>query len=52
MDQSKVDKSTEKWLDTIEEKLNYQKWYADHYHMYKSVDNLLILFEDILSVPT
>ncbi len=32
IDQSKVDKSTEEWLDGIEDRLDYQKWYCGHYH--------------------
>lgn len=33
IDQSQVDKSTEKWLDSIEEKLSYKQWYFGHYHV-------------------
>lgn len=47
VDQSKVDKSTEQWLDRIEEKLNYQKWYCGHYHTEKKIDKLEIMFENI-----
>ena len=36
VDQSKVDDSTERWLDTIEEKLTYDVWYFGHYHGEKS----------------
>ena len=46
IDQSKVDKSTERWLDGIEERLQYEKWYAGHYHTAKSIDSLQIMFED------
>lgn len=51
IDQSKVDKSTEKWLDKIEDKLDYQKWYCGHYHTEKKIDKLEIMFEsfDMLS---
>ena len=48
IDQSKVDKSTEEWLDKIEEKLTYRRWYAGHYHCEKSIDKLRILFNDIV----
>ena len=37
VDQSKVDNSTERWLDTIEEKLTYDVWYFGHYHGEKSI---------------
>lgn len=46
VDQSKVDKSTEKWLGEIEEKLTYKKWYAGHYHTEKKVDQLEIMFNN------
>lgn len=46
IDQSEVDKSTEIWLDEIEEKLSYRRWYSGHYHTSKAIDRLRILFED------
>lgn len=46
VDQSRVDKSTEEWLDYIEEELSYKKWYAGHYHTEKKVDRLEIMFEN------
>ncbi|WP_274421800.1 metallophosphoesterase family protein [Blautia sp. XA-2221] len=45
-DQSKVDKSTEVWLDGIEDRLEYQKWYCGHYHTEKKVDRVEIMFEN------
>ena len=47
VDQSKVDKSTEIWLDSIEDRLTYQRWYAGHYHTEKEIDRLILLFESI-----
>ena len=47
LDQSKVDRTTEKWLDKIEDRLNYQKWYCGHYHTEKKVDKIEIMFENI-----
>ena len=47
VNQSRVDKSTEQWLDRIEDKLNYQKWYCGHYHTEKKIDKLEIMFENI-----
>ena len=32
IDQASVDKSTEKWLQTIAERLNFKKWYFGHFH--------------------
>ena len=46
VDQSRVDKSTEEWLNHIEEKLSYQKWYCGHYHTEKKIDKLEIMFEN------
>ena len=45
IDQSTVDRSTEAWLDTIEQRLTYGHWYCGHYHTNKTVDKLTILFE-------
>ena len=48
IDQSKVDKSTEIWLDKIEETVDYKKWYCGHYHTEKSIDKIRIMFEGIV----
>ena len=45
--QSKVDTSTEEWLDRIEERLDYRKWYCGHWHINKRVDKVEFLFHDI-----
>lgn len=47
IDQSTVDKSTEIWLQEIEDKLNYKAWYCGHYHTNKNIDKIHFLFEDI-----
>ena len=47
LDQSKVDKSTETWLDSIEDRLDYKQWYAGHYHTEKNIDRLTLLFGSI-----
>lgn len=46
IDQRKVDKSTEQWLDRIEDRLQYGKWYAGHYHTSKHIDSMQLLFTD------
>jgi len=51
IDQSKVDKSTEEWLDKIESRLNYQRWYCGHYHIVKKIDNLQFMFKDFALLP-
>lgn len=47
IDQSLVDRSTEEWLDIIEEKTNYQAWYVGHWHTNKDIDKLHFLFHDV-----
>ena len=44
VNQSTVDKSTELWLDTIEDRLDYQKWYCGHYHGEKLIDKVEFMF--------
>ena len=46
VNQSMVDKSTEEWLNQIEDKLSYKKWYCGHYHTEKKIDKLEIMFEN------
>lgn len=47
IDQSTVDKSTEEWLDAIENRLDYRRWYCGHYHTEKTVDKLTMMFQSI-----
>ncbi|MBR3600636.1 MAG: metallophosphoesterase [Lachnospiraceae bacterium] len=47
IDQSTVDKSTEKWLDEIERKLNYEHWYAGHWHVEHQEARVRMMFEEI-----
>ena len=47
LDQSKVDKSTEQWLQTLHDRLDIREgWYAGHYHCCCEGNGLRILFED------
>lgn len=48
IDQSLVDNSTEIWLDSVEEKLNYSQWYCGHYHTSKVVDRMRFMFTDVI----
>lgn len=43
IDQSKVDKTTEVWLDTIEDRLSYDRWFCGHYHTDKRVDRMIFM---------
>ena len=47
IDQSTVDNSTEHWLDTIEEMLDYKAWYLGHWHINKRIDKLHFLMHDV-----
>ena len=47
VDQSKVDKSMEEWLDGIEDRLDYGEWYCGYYHTEKKVDRVEIMFENV-----
>ncbi len=42
--QSKFDKSMEKFLDKVEENIDYDKWYCGHYHTEKKIDKLEFMF--------
>ncbi len=45
IDQGTVDKSTEKWLDRLEDRLDYKKWYCGHFHVDAQLDEKVeILF--------
>jgi len=48
--EDKIDKSTEKFLDLIEDKADYKKWYCGHYHGNKKVDKIQFLFNDIVEL--
>jgi len=50
IDQSCVDNSTEEWLNTIEDRLTYDRWYCGHYHTNKTIDKLRFMFEDFLEL--
>lgn len=44
--QDLVDKSTEEWLDEIEQELTYESWYAGHYHVESQEGPIRIMFYD------
>ena len=47
IDQSTVDKSTEKWFDCIEDRVAYDRWYCGHYHTDKQTDKIRFMLNDI-----
>ena len=42
-----IDRSTEEWLGTLEEKINYKVWYCGHYHVDKQIDKINMMYVDI-----
>ena len=46
INQDKVDKTTELWLEKIEKCLTYKKWYCGHFHISKQIDRMQFVFED------
>lgn len=46
LDQTSVDKSTEKWLQHIYDNLDFSEWYAGHYHVESEENGIRIMFED------
>ena len=47
VDQTKVDKSTEEFLDEIENNTKYTTWYCGHYHIDKRIDKIRFMMNDI-----
>ena len=50
INQTAVDKTTEKWLDAIEDSLTYNRWYCGHYHTDKTIDKMRFLFNDFIEM--
>ena len=50
IDQTKVDKTTEHFLDKVEESISYNKWYCGHYHIEKKIDKLQFMFEKVYEI--
>lgn len=46
IDQGTVDNSTEEWLDQIERRLDYDTWYAGHFHITEQMGRIQLLYED------
>ena len=44
IDQSQVDDSTERWLDKIEDRIDYKAWYCGHWHTDKRIDRMHFLY--------
>ena len=47
-----MDYSTEEWLQEIEQKLDYECWFAGHYHVTENIGRINILYEDYEELDT
>lgn len=47
LDQSKVDRTTESWLETIAKKTKFDKWYFGHFHANRKYMNYEMLYHEI-----
>lgn len=52
VNQSTVDDSTECWLDTIENSVDYTAWYCGHWHTNKDIDKIHFLYDRCKILPT
>ena len=50
VDQTKVDKIMEHFLDKVEKSIKYNKWYCGHFHTEKIIDKLEFMFESIKEI--
>ena len=49
INEAKVDKTMEKFLDVIEESISYDKWYCGHFHTEKQIDKMEFMFKEVKS---
>lgn len=47
LDQAAVDKTTKRWLDSIERRLDYSSWYCGHYHVNSQEGPVRVMQDDI-----
>ena len=52
VNQASVDRSTEEWLDTIAERLDYGRWYCGHWHIDKRLEDFSFLMNTFETFPT
>ncbi|MEG1299591.1 MAG: metallophosphoesterase [Erysipelotrichaceae bacterium] len=50
INQTLVDNTTELFLDEIEDKLSYEKWFCGHYHTNKKDSKIQLLFDEIQEI--
>lgn len=49
-DESTIDHSTEEFLDSIENRLSYEKWFCGHWHIDKTIDKIHFVMYDYVTV--
>ena len=47
LEQSRVDNSTEEWLQEIENNLSYREWFAGHFHVDSTEGPITLMFDEI-----
>ncbi len=52
INQALVDQSTEFFLDTLEELIDYQKWYCGHFHIIKEIDKVEFMYYKVKKLGT
>ena len=50
VDQSAVDRSTEEWLDRIEDRLTYNHWLCGHWHIDKTIDRFRFVMDNFVTL--
>lgn len=50
VDQSTVDTAMEDWLQVVEQRLAYRRWFCGHFHTEKQVGRLRFLYHDIVEL--
>lgn len=50
VDQSKVDKTTEIWLESVKESIEYKRWYCGHYHIEKNTNKHTFLYQSFVAL--
>ena len=45
-----IDRSTEKWLEILENTVAYDVWYCGHYHIDKQIDKINMMYHEIVEL--
>lgn len=45
LSQDSIDKSTETWLDKLEDLLDYKRWLCGHWHIDKKIDKMVFMYK-------